>query len=295
MTPGRHFGRNLTICIFAFNEESRLQDCLDNFKDFRNVVVIDNCSTDLTPDIAIENGIKLLRRKNLGFIENEDVIEFLYDHVETDYVLIAFAGEYLPRFLLNQYRKVSEEGSYDVVLARRISVTAGLLIPLDGNAAPNSYQIRFFRKRSVDFKGNKIHGLGRIACHESRVLNVSSRQSLAFFQFRDYDASETEHKHRNYNDVWALQRYEDGERFSWLRALKQTLISFIYSYIKLYGWKYGFLGFMHAYYRAHMVLTVWFRVWEHQHGYNKEGVTKHNRLYRRALQQRDSTTDERES
>ncbi|QHJ00168.1 glycosyltransferase [Xylophilus rhododendri] len=42
----------LTVCLFAWNEEQRILRSLENFRGLFRVLVVDNCSTDRTAEVA---------------------------------------------------------------------------------------------------------------------------------------------------------------------------------------------------------------------------------------------------
>lgn len=53
----------ISVCILTFNEEKRLQQCIDNIKNgVDEIVVIDGFSTDQTIQIARKNNVELFQR-----------------------------------------------------------------------------------------------------------------------------------------------------------------------------------------------------------------------------------------
>jgi len=275
----------ITACIFAFNEEKRILRCIHNFKDYVKIIVIDNYSTDATKEIVQSAGIRCVSIKNPNFIETPEVMIPVHDAVDTDYILIASVSEYVPLALMRRYSVVANAGSYDVVRAYRVSITAGQPIPIAGavrKGVPG--ELRFFRKGSVEFNGNQVHGRGRILSAQSRVLNVTADPALHFYQFRDYDCSHTEMTHCRYDDVLAKQRFDTGQRFSWTRAIYHSSKSFLTSYIRARSFRFGMLGFIHCYYRGHMEFTIWLRIWEWEHNYTRADVIVRNNTTRQRLE-----------
>ena len=277
----------ITVCIFAWNEEARLERCINNFKDFFKILVVDNGSVDGTLKLARQLGVSAVTIPNPGFIETPSVMDPLMDSCETDFLLIASVSEFVPLELMQKYAEVANSDSYDVVRAYRQSITAGMAIPISG--LPTFRQpgeLRFFRKGAVDFSENQVHGRGRAVVDPSRVLRLVSDSRFYFYQFRDYDWSHTELKHRGYNDVLSKQMFEAGRRFSWVKMCYYSTKQFLNAYIRFGCWKYGTLGFIHSFHRAYMEMGIWFRIWEWEHGLQRSGVIQKNNNFREALEKK---------
>lgn len=253
----------ITICVFSWNEAARIEGFLKKIQGIFPILVIDNCSTDGTADIVASMGLDVISVKNPGFIETKEVMDAVQEKCATEYMLIASVSEYIPLALLKFYAKVANEKTYDVVRAFRVSITAGQPIPISGTPRRDAHtELRFFRKGAIDFSSNMVHGRGRIAVNPERVISVAKNGNLHFYQFRDYDCSRTEEKHRAYNDVLAKQKFIAGVRFSWKKAFIFSTKEFFNSYIRFGSWRFGSLGFIHSFYRFQMELNIWFRIWE---------------------------------
>ncbi len=277
---------NITVCIFAFNEEHRILRCIRNFEGHLKILVIDNYSTDATKTIVENKGIRCVSIKNPNFIATPEVMNPVLDEVDTDYILIASVSEYVPLALLRKYAEVANTGSYDVVLAYRVSITAGHHIPISGVArrGKKAGQLRFLREGAVNYSGTEVHGQGVVLSTEDRVLNIVTDHALHFYQFRDYDCSHTETALCRYDDVLAKQRYGAGQRFSLSRAFYHSCKTFLSSYLRSGSYRFGMLGFLHCYYRGHMEFTVWLRLWEWEHGYTRADVIQLNNTVRQRLE-----------
>ena len=282
---------NITVCIFAFNEEKRITRCIRNFQGYVKILVIDNYSTDGTKEILQRAGIRCVSIKNPNFIETPEVMNPVHDAVDTDYILIASVSEYVPLALLQRYAEVANSGKYDVVRAYRASITAGQQVPISGPARKKSVgELRFFRKGSVSYIGNQVHERGIILSPKDRVLNVVADHNLHFYQFRDYDCSHTENTLCRYDDVLAKQRYDTGQRFSWSQAIYYSFKAFLTCYVRFGSLHYGMLGFIHSYYRWQMEFTVWLRIWELEKGYTRLDVIRRNESVRQQMESELDTT-----
>ncbi|WP_428311153.1 glycosyltransferase [Hydrocarboniphaga sp.] len=277
----------ITVCLFAYNEAGRLERSLANFAGLMDVLVVDNCSTDATREVAGRLGVRCVTIGNPGFIETPEVMDPLWRAVGTDYILIASCSEFVPFELLRRYAQIAETDSHDVARAYRVSITAGLPIPISGlPGRGNPGELRFFKRGAVSYVGNTVHGRGQICCAADRVLSLVHDSRCHYYQFRDYDVSWTERKHGGYNDVLAYQRYKDGARFSWFKMIFESLKEFGNAYFRFGACRYGMLGFIHSFYRLQMAIGIWLRIWEWEHGYERAKVIENNGLFRREEEQR---------
>jgi glycosyltransferase involved in cell wall biosynthesis len=275
----------ITVCIFAFNEEGRILRCIDNFKDQFEIMVIDNFSVDKTVELVRSAGYRCVQIKNPDFIETPEVMDPVMRECFTDYVLIASVSEFVPLTLQRLYAKVAETDSHDIVRAFRVSITAGEPIPFSGPFTHKTEgELRFFRKKSVNYAGNQVHGRGVPVCSNERILKVVEDPSLHFYQFRDYDCARTELAHCRYDNVLAKQRFDSGRRFSWSRALFSSCAAFATLYFRYGAYRFGMLGFLHSYYRWQMEFTIWLRIWEWEHHYTGAEVASRNNVIRSKME-----------
>lgn len=279
---------NLTICIMVHNEEKRIEYAIKNFLDKFKILVIDDIppSTDRTPDICKKYGVEYIQIDKHNFVEQPVVMDAIWSHVKTDYMLMALCGEYFPDELLYLYAKVANEKSHDVICTPRVSITAGKHIVVWGDARKSLkglFSPRFSRRGSIDYENNLIHNEGRITGKE-RTLIVPKDIHLMFYQFRDYDSSWSEIRHGQYNDVNAMQLYQHGKRYSFFEMIFISLKFFFIEYFYHGAYRQGHLGFMHAYYRFHLFMGLYLRLWDIEHNLQKEQITEfHNSIRAKLL------------
>ena len=278
---------NLTVCLFCYNEEARVEYAIKNFMGKFKLLVIDNFSKDHTLKLCDKFGVEYVQIANYGYIEQRLVMNAVWECVKTDYMLIAFCGEYLPDELLTLYAKTANEKRYDVVRTARISITSGKCIFVWGNPRKRilrSLSSRISRRDSISYIDNIIHEGGKIVCKDDRILKAPKDIHLMYYQFRDYDASWSEVKHGAYNDVNAMQLYQNGERYSFIKMVSKSLAFFLRDYFYNGAYKQGHLGFMHAYYRFHLYMGIYLRIWDIEHNLQKDQITElHNSIRAKLL------------
>lgn len=280
---------NLTVCLFCYNEENRIEYAIKNFVNRFKILVIDNIppSTDRTIEICDKYGVEHVRIDRHGFLEQAIPMNAVWEHVKTDYMLRAFCGEYLPDELLSLYAKVANKKSYDVVCAARVSITTGKHIVVWGDVRKSVKGLlspRFSKRGSIDYENNVIHKEGRIVCGKDRILIAPRDIHFMFYQFRDYDASWSEVNHARYNDINAMQLHEQGESYSFFKMIFTSLKFFIIEYFIHGAYKQGHLGFMHAYYRFHLFMGLYLRLWDIEHNLQKDQISElHNSIRAKLL------------
>ena len=96
---------NVTVCIFCYNDEKRLEQTVKNFVCKFEILVIDNFSTDHTLDVCKKNNVDYVQIANHGFFLKPSVMNAVWDHVKTDYILIEQCSEYVPDELYPDMQK----------------------------------------------------------------------------------------------------------------------------------------------------------------------------------------------
>lgn len=279
---------NLTVCILCYNDERRIEVTINNFVGKFPLVVMDDAnSNDNTSQICKKLGVEYIKLDKHGFVESEAILNAAWGHIKTDYMLRAHCSEYVPTDLLLLYAKVANEKNYDVVCAARVSITAGKHIVVWGDARKSTKGLvspRFSKRGSIDYKNNIIHQEGKIICNQDRILKASKNIHLMFYQFRDYDSSWSEIVHVKYNDANAMQLYQNGERYCFFKMIFISLKFFLIEYFYHGSYKQGHLGFMHSYYRFHLNMGIYLRLWDIEHNLQKEQISElHNSIRTKLL------------
>jgi hypothetical protein len=287
-------GENITVAVPVGREKDRLPLLLRNLARFKYVILADDLGAPETAATAAQFGRPVFPIRNKGgWFEFDEWMQAVWAVAQTEYLLMAACPDYMPAKLLETYDEVARTRSYDVVLAKRVSVTDCRKIAIDLPPRWMNFrykgELRFYRKGSMDYRDNPMHGRGRIICPPERVLVLPQESDLMVYQYRDYDSSETEGKHRVYNDVWAEQKIKKGGpcsrafTFEVARAAKQ----FFFCYILYGGFSHGMRGFIHAYYRFHLHLSLAFRFYERSVGALKPDIQQRHVQLRDYLLKRD--------
>ena len=96
----------VTVIVSVKNEELNLPSCLENLKDFSEVIVVDSMSTDKTPEIVKEFGFKLVNFIWDGKFPKKRNWTLDNLNLKNDWVLFLDADEYLTEQFI---KEVSEK------------------------------------------------------------------------------------------------------------------------------------------------------------------------------------------
>lgn len=257
---------NYTVLLSTFNEEKRVEASLRNFQDIAPVVLIDNFSTDRTVEIARQYTDKIVLHRNPGWGDPESY-QVRFDATESNYVLIAYAGQYYPRKLLKLYAQVAIEGRYKAVAVWNQVYSYGQPVNAYGRPFANkSGAFDFFCKSAIDLAKGKIHSELPFTGNKEDIYFPPKTSEYCRISFRDDDCEDTELKHCRYASADSRQRYSSGARTSLTRM--------IWSYNRhLWGcllWRgalwQGMPGIINSIWRANYYLGVEIRIWEQQCG-----------------------------
>jgi glycosyltransferase involved in cell wall biosynthesis len=152
------FSEKVTFVLFTFNEENRIERAILNFKKFGKILVVDNESTDRTREIATQYGCEILINKNSGWVEDEVTTARVKATVTTDWIYWGFADEMVEAETIQAIFAAIDSGQYDIVNIARKNYYYGQFC----NDVFADRMNRIFKKDSIDFTGNKIHGMGRV-------------------------------------------------------------------------------------------------------------------------------------
>ncbi len=224
--------KNITFVILTFNEAARIERVIKNFIGYGNVLLADDNSTDGTLEIARSYGCEILiRTRKYDYIEDEHLINLVCETVKTEWVYWGFADEMLEKETLDQIASIITADKYDIINIDRKNYYYGKFCYNVHHARMN----KIFKKKTIDFTDNKIHGFGNPLVHSKRICQLPDKYFVHHF------ISYTTYAYLN-----VINRYTELERPS-RRKLSPILLflylfqrAFFVHFIKEKGYKAGF-------------------------------------------------------
>ena len=273
------FSKAITFFVFTYNEENRLEDMLKSLRPHANIVVVDNHSTDNTVDIANSYTDRVYKRKNIGYVENEETMKFVMDILETEWAYLCYVDEYIPGDLMSILKSTAEKSAFDAVEIYRKNFMYGREVFNYGK-----HHLRMFRREAVDFTGNIVHRLGVYSVDRSRVLKVPVKKLTSIWHMSAYNTDCLERSHNRYANLEAIQRNKMlGQKFSGLRAIWKLVFFFFGTYIGLGGFRGGWPGFFISVQIAYFKFSIEARLWEKDNNVDLGSIANEHEILRNYL------------
>jgi glycosyltransferase involved in cell wall biosynthesis len=202
---------SITFVIFTYNEEKRIERVIKNFKNYGNVLIADNRSTDRTQEIARENGCEILiREKHYVYVENQEMVNLIYDKITTNWIYWGFADEMLEKDTLIQIRDIIAQDKHDIISMDRKNYFYGSFC----DNIYNAYTHKIFRRGAIDFTQNVIHGMGTPTVSAERIYTmpdiyfihhfISNTASSYLNVINRYTDEEVKFSQKNKTSIWYL-------------------------------------------------------------------------------------------
>lgn len=225
-----------------------------------DVVVVDQHSSDGTPQIAREMGARVFDHEWTGGI-GDAARAYAVDRADGEWILILDADEMIPPALAQWLREqVAQDPAVDVFMLPRANIIFGRFMR-HGTNWP-SRRARFFRRDAVRISGRIHHGLEPRP--GARLRNVPARPELAIWHFSYRDIASLVQKIDRYTTIEVQQATERGERPP--RSARRFLASagrwFWRSYLRDRGYRDGTGGLVLAVSRAYYRFLRASKAWE---------------------------------
>lgn len=246
----------ITFLVFTWNEEQRIEPMLRCLSGHGKIILIDNFSVDSTISIAKKYTENIYQHKNIGYVENEETINFALNLATTKWVYLAYADELIPNELMAEIKNIIKEDKYEIVEVYRRNFMYGREVFNYGK-----HHLRFFVKGSVDFKSNIVHKLGKYNSNKSKVFKIDKKKCI--FHFSAYNSDRLEIVHNRYANLEAEQRrFILKKHFSGTRALFKLFFYFFGTYLGLGGFRGGWPGLFISIQIAYFKFSIEARLWE---------------------------------
>ncbi len=268
------YSDKITFVIFTYNEEARIERVIQNISGWARILIIDNHSTDATREIAERLGAEVFLNKNNGWFEDYDTIQRIQNRVETPWLYWGFTDELLDYETLSIIIQAVESGKYKIVNIARKNYYYGRF-------CHNAYADRLnrvFEKNAIDFRGNVIHGFGKAAVPEDKILFLNSKKYFVK-HFISNTAKQYLATIDRYTDIQAVT----NKKCSGLNLVARIFKAFIMQYIFHGAYKAGkaglFLVLQMMYYQCILAM----KTHEREHGLSFTGIEELNNVERDAI------------
>lgn len=244
---------NISVVISTYNRADSLSRTLSSVKKFaKEIIVVDNSSTDATPDIAKKFGAKVYTRpNNLMLNVNKN---FGFTKVTEDWILCLDDDEEVPVELAHEIKAVLSESPHNGYWIPRKNIIFGRWIR-HGIWWPDR-QLRLFKKGTGKYP--QVH------VHEYIEVTGSTGVLTTPYVHYNYDSlSQYLDKMQIIYTENEVQKYiASGYRISWRDAIRFPVSDFIKLYFAESGYKDGLHGLVLALLQAFYSFIIFVKLWE---------------------------------
>ncbi|EEA7713784.1 glycosyltransferase [Campylobacter jejuni] len=228
--------KQISVIIIVKNAEQTLLECLNSLKDFDEIILLNNESSDNTLNIANEfkKDFANLHIYHSAFIGFGALKNLTLSYAKNDWILSIDADEVLENECIKELKNLELQEDNIIALSRK-NLYKGEWIKACGWWP--DHVMRVFNKTHTSFNENLVH--------ESLILHEDSKKiklqnGLRHFAFDDIDSLLD--KLQKYSKLWALQNLH--KESSVCKALLRGIWTFFRNYVLKKGIFYGYKGFI---------------------------------------------------
>ncbi|EJS8887113.1 glycosyltransferase [Campylobacter jejuni] len=227
--------KQISIIIIVKNAEQTLLECLNSLKDFDEIILLNNESSDNTLKIANEfkKNFANLHIYYSAFIGFGALKNLALSYAKNDWILSIDADEVLENECIKELKNLELQEDNIIALSRK-NLYKGEWIKACGWWP--DYVLRIFNKNFTRFNDSLVH--------ESLVLpgnvkKIHLKNGLRHYAFRDI--SHLINKMQYYSSLWAKQNIH--KKSGVLKANLRAFWTFFRNYFLKNGFLYGYEGF----------------------------------------------------
>jgi glycosyltransferase involved in cell wall biosynthesis len=240
----------ISALALTYNEQVRIERCLDALAFADEIVVVDSFSDDNTLEIARRYTDKVFQKEFIGFSSQWNAA---IEHASEDWILIVGADEVISKSLASEIIKAAESGKYEAYRMPRSTFFIGRRIRHCGWYP--DYQLRLVRREKANIPHRLVHETldfsGPVGILRHPIVHYS------YDTMADYCR-----KMVLYARAAAQQKYNDGRRFHLADLLFNPLHSFFKMYIVQQGFRDGLHGLVLSGLTACSSLLRYAYLWE---------------------------------
>ncbi|MBT5872653.1 MAG: glycosyltransferase family 2 protein [Candidatus Latescibacteria bacterium] len=253
----------ISLIINTRNEFLNLAACIESVGDLCDeIVIVDMQSEDRTLEIARRYTDLIYTFENVGYVE--PARNYAISKATGEWLIILDADERMTPELAEKLRTIAFRDDEDVVIIHWCNIFFGHEIRFGG--WENDKHARFFRKGSVTFP-ESVHAAPEII---GRVTELPDIPSLQITHYNYDSISQFVQKLNSYTTAEVGKLVNREVRFSWFRALLQTLETFRWRYLRRRGFRHGDIGLVVCLLMSVYTLVTWLKLWEHHQAQSKQ-------------------------
>ncbi|MFH1857631.1 MAG: glycosyltransferase family 2 protein [Candidatus Omnitrophota bacterium] len=229
----------LTVVVITKNEARQICDCLETIRWAGEIIVLDDESTDATPELARRYTDRVLTRK----MELEGSHRnYAYSLATHPWVFSLDADERVTGELQEELIRAVQENSDFVAFSVPRKNYIGETWIRYGGWYPSA-QLKLFRKGKFRYEEAEVHPVSYV---DGKIGELHS--DLLHYSYRD--VGDFLNKLNRQTTLEAQKWLRDGRRMGFGKSFWRSFDRFFRAYLGKRGYRDGFLGFIVAYYAS---------------------------------------------
>ena len=232
--------KQISVIIIVKNAEKTLLECLNSLKNFGEIILVDNESTDNTLKITkqfqkIYPNLHIHHSEFIGFSALKNLA---LKYTKNEWILSIDADEVLENDCINELKNLNIKKQNILALPRK-NLYKNEWIKSCGWYP--DYVLRVFHKKFSKFNDNLVH--------ESLILPQNAKKIYLKNGLKHYACESIEnmlYKMNLYTSLSAKEKLKRGKKASIFGALARFWLIFVKDYFFRGGIKYGYKGFIIA-------------------------------------------------
>ena len=225
---------SISAFVITKNEAAKIGACLDSLEWVDEIVVVDDFSTDATPEICRKKGVSFYQNTFTGFRDQKRYAMSLTAH---DWILEIDADERVSTAMRQSIEEliIDDFEAFSCFEFRRITNFWGKWIR-HASLYPD-YKGRLYHKRQGKWSEANIH---------ERFIPSGRTKRIAADIIHDQDLDICSYFKRTvrYGEMSAVELFARGKRASWLHLTLRPLYTFFYRFVARLGFLEGMPGFV---------------------------------------------------
>lgn len=223
----------LSVVIITLNEERNIRRCLDSVKDIADeIIVVDTFSTDMTKEISIAAGAKVIDKSWNGYGDAKNTGA---TKAANNFILILDADEALSAELRKSISEVKASGLRGAYTFNRLTNYCGKWIHHCGWYPDR--KTRIYSRQDAEWNNQAVH---EKLVFKNNVPLTFLKGDLEHYSF--YTIEEHKAKAKKYAELGAKKLLQKSKLSLFLKMIFNPPVRFLRTYIFQLGFMDGYYG-----------------------------------------------------
>ncbi|MBI2617160.1 glycosyltransferase family 2 protein [Candidatus Gottesmanbacteria bacterium] len=241
---------SISAIIITRNEAANIESCIRKLSFAREVIVVDNDSSDLTAQIAKTSKAQVFRIPGVDFSYLRNVGK---EKATSEWLFYVDADERPSDGLIAEMQQAIQKTKFSAFEILRQNYFFGKIW-----GSPER-MIRLIRKGALLGWQGSLHEtpivIGKVGSLDSLLLHYTHEKLHSMVE-----------KTNEWSEIEARLRYKNNHPpISWWRFIRVMIVAFWQSFWVNGGWKAGTYGLIEAIYQAYSMFITYAKLWEKQH------------------------------